>query len=34
VWKLRQKLEADPDRPAHLVTVHGIGYRFVLEQQS
>lgn len=25
--KLRQKVEADPDRPVHIVTVHGIGYR-------
>ena len=34
VWKLRQKLEADPDRPAHLLTVHGIGYRFVLSPEG
>lgn len=25
---LRQKLEADPSEPVHLVTVRGIGYRF------
>lgn len=30
VWKLRQKLERDPEQPEHLLTVHGIGYRFVL----
>lgn len=24
---LRQKLEADPERPVHLVTVRGVGYR-------
>jgi DNA-binding response OmpR family regulator len=28
---LRQKLEPDPGNPRHLVTVHGIGYRFVNE---
>ena len=31
VWvsmrRLRQKLEVDPNRPAHLMTVRGIGYR-------
>jgi two-component system, OmpR family, KDP operon response regulator KdpE len=26
---LRKKLEADPSRPAHLITEPGIGYRFV-----
>jgi two-component system, OmpR family, KDP operon response regulator KdpE len=26
---LRQKLEADPARPRHLVTEIGFGYRFV-----
>jgi two-component system, OmpR family, KDP operon response regulator KdpE len=26
---LRQKLEADPARPRHLVTEIGVGYRFV-----
>ncbi len=29
VTKLRQKLEADPEAPTHLVTVRGIGYKFV-----
>lgn len=28
VLKLRRKLEADPERPRHLLTVHGVGYRF------
>jgi DNA-binding response OmpR family regulator len=28
VSRLRQKLEADPSKPAHLVTVFGVGYRF------
>jgi DNA-binding response OmpR family regulator len=31
VWvsmrRLRRKIEADPDNPAHLVTVRGVGYR-------
>jgi DNA-binding response OmpR family regulator len=33
VWvsmrRLRQKIEVDPDRPIHLVTVRGVGYRLV-----
>ena len=28
VLKLRKKLEPEPDRPRHLLTVHGVGYRF------
>jgi DNA-binding response OmpR family regulator len=28
VMKLRQKLEPDPSRPIHFVTVHGAGYKF------
>ena len=28
VRRLRQKLEADPAAPHHLVTVYGVGYRF------
>jgi DNA-binding response OmpR family regulator len=27
IWFLRQKIEADPDHPSHLVTVRGYGYR-------
>jgi DNA-binding response OmpR family regulator len=27
--RLRQKVEVDPDRPVHLLTVRGIGYRLV-----
>lgn len=27
VYNLRRKLEADPDRPRCLITVHGVGYR-------
>ncbi len=33
VWvsmrRLRQKIEVDPDRPVHLITVRGVGYRLV-----
>jgi DNA-binding response OmpR family regulator len=28
IAKLRQKVEADPSRPKHILTVHGVGYRF------
>ena len=27
--RLRQKLERDPSHPLHLLTVHGLGYKFV-----
>ena len=30
VLRLRRKLEADPDRPRFIETVHGQGYRFVV----
>jgi two-component system, OmpR family, response regulator RegX3 len=29
VKRLRQKIETDPHEPAHLVTVRGLGYKFV-----
>jgi two-component system response regulator RegX3 len=29
VKRLRQKIEEDPHQPAHLLTVRGLGYRFV-----
>jgi two-component system alkaline phosphatase synthesis response regulator PhoP len=29
VLRLRQKFETDPERPAHILTVHSQGYRFV-----
>ena len=28
--RLRQKLERDPSRPVHFLTVHGAGYKFLL----
>lgn len=28
VLKLRKKIEPDPKSPRHLITVHGVGYRF------
>lgn len=31
---LRAKLEADPAEPAHIRTVHGVGYRFVGDEIS
>lgn len=30
ITRLRKKLERDPGQPAHLLTVHGVGYRLVL----
>ncbi len=29
IYRLRRKMEDDPRKPEHLLTVHGIGYRFV-----
>jgi DNA-binding response OmpR family regulator len=29
IWKLRLKLEDDPQKPAHFHTVHGAGYKFL-----
>jgi DNA-binding response OmpR family regulator len=38
VWvmirRLRQKLEVDPDRPAHLLTARGLGYRLVASEAN
>jgi len=30
VWHLRQKIEADPNKPQHLLTERGFGYRFAV----
>ncbi|HQO35834.1 MAG TPA: helix-turn-helix domain-containing protein, partial [bacterium] len=29
IAKLRQKIEADPDNPKYIITVHRMGYKFV-----
>jgi DNA-binding response OmpR family regulator len=34
IARLRQKLEKMPDKPEHILTVHGIGYKFVSESSS
>jgi two-component system, OmpR family, response regulator RegX3 len=31
IKRLRQKLESDPSRPVHIVTVRGLGYKFMDE---
>jgi DNA-binding response OmpR family regulator len=31
IASLRSKFEDDPSKPSHLITVHGIGYKLVLE---
>jgi two-component system KDP operon response regulator KdpE len=28
IWRLRQKIEANPEQPAYLITERGVGYRF------
>ena len=28
VMKLRQKIEEDPNKPSHILTIHGVGYKF------
>lgn len=33
VLRLRKKLELDPGCPVHFQTVHGVGYKFVLEDR-
>jgi DNA-binding response OmpR family regulator len=32
ILKLRQKVEADPNSPRIILTVHGIGYKLVLSE--
>src|SRR5262249_43102282 len=34
IWKLRQKIEQDPSQPTLIVTMRGIGYRLIAEQQA
>jgi DNA-binding response OmpR family regulator len=31
IASLRAKLESDPSKPCHLITMHGVGYKLVLE---
>jgi DNA-binding response OmpR family regulator len=33
IAKLRQKIERNPTHPAYLLTVHGVGYKFVPQQK-
>lgn len=32
ILRLRQKLEADPANPKHLLTIHGAGYKFIVSE--
>jgi two-component system KDP operon response regulator KdpE len=32
IWRLRQKIEPDPERPVYLLTERGIGYRFAAKR--
>jgi len=34
ILRLRQKFEDDPEHPAHILTAHGQGYRFVTEREE
>jgi DNA-binding response OmpR family regulator len=34
IAKLRQKIESNPDCPVFLRTVHGVGYKFVPQEDS
>jgi DNA-binding response OmpR family regulator len=34
VLRLRQKLERDPGAPRHLLTVHGVGYRLLVDPEA
>jgi DNA-binding response OmpR family regulator len=30
IAKLRQKIEADPSSPRHIITIHGVGYKLLV----
>lgn len=32
IWSLREKLEDNPGKPVHIITVHRIGYKLVLDK--
>ena len=34
IAKLRHKIESNPDRPLFIRTVHGVGYKFVPQEDS
>jgi DNA-binding response OmpR family regulator len=34
IAKLRQKIESNPDRPVFIRTVHGVGYKFVPQDDA
>jgi DNA-binding response OmpR family regulator len=34
IVRLRRYIEREPSRPRHLLTVRGVGYRFVAEPKS
>jgi DNA-binding response OmpR family regulator len=34
ILKLRQKVEINPNRPKHILTVHGIGYKLIADKKD
>jgi two-component system phosphate regulon response regulator PhoB len=33
IRRVREKIETEPQNPAYLQTVHGVGYRFLAEAE-